>query len=255
MTQFGVLPEDPRARRVVIALDQVDFDGIDMGDSRNLLRRRDVAVVNVEDQQNLAGSLAGELIDAGVLTAGAVLAQNPYRNDDYLPVQESDQAFAIEKFMVVSHICQLLGAKSIEVLKVDEQERNSHWSAGAGVGVKGTKVDATVKGEKAASLARRIELHDQFDGAEPNIELAIAALRSRNLTRERDLVALIDGRTGDHNLLKKRTLEMDLSTESRRLLDIALEVNVPVLPVSAKAALEKASSEKSHYLVRYVVDF
>lgn len=65
MGEFDALPENPSERKVIIALSQVDVDRLDMDDSRDLARRRDVSIVD-------ADSAAFSTMDSQPLLRGKV---------------------------------------------------------------------------------------------------------------------------------------------------------------------------------------
>lgn len=248
------LPERPACRRVVVGLDEVSFDRLVMEDSRDLARRSDVAVVNVERAAHADDVLAADLVRQGVCRPGQVLVQNPFDQDDYIAVEKAPDAFAVDKATRMSMLVAILGAKKLRLTSVEDDSTRTRWEADAEASRRDIKVKGDGSRTRAESFARKIKLEDTFPGADPDIPAAREYLRRSNLAGDRELRSLVDAREVTSNPLSKRTFSLDLSSDAEETIDLALELAAMPL-LKGKVAVNGNRVTKAHYRVEYEIEF
>lgn len=252
---FGELPDDPSRRRVVVALDQAEFDALQTGDLRELATRTDLAIVDVTTAQASSAGLAHRLAARRLLAPGNTLLQSPFDDNAYELIQDAEDNFALDKFFALSHTCQLLGAKSLSIKSVEDRVSDRKWDAkGAATILKKFRITGTASGGRVQEFVRKLDISDEFSGGDADVDAAADHLVSRNLDSDRDLWSLVQARGVKGNPFTRRELTVDLSNESRRNLDLAL--NIPIKEItSASASFERARSERTHYVTRFEVCF
>jgi len=67
--------------------------------------------------------LQNELLRQGLLIAGNVLVQNPYRPQQYAVISEADEKFALNRFFIFSLLCQQLGAKAVQIRALEQTRK------------------------------------------------------------------------------------------------------------------------------------
>lgn len=248
------LPQAPSARRLIVALNVVDYDRLDLEDSRSLTSRADVTIVNADTAAQHGEGLVARLSDRGLLRPGRILVQSPFQVDEYADAEQAPDAFAMDKVTRMSTLASLLGAKSLQLTSVSEENTNTRWEANADAQRVGIKLGAKGDRTAAAAFARKVRFEDTFAGSEPNIEGAYEHLRSCNLDGDRELLSLIEARSVVNNSHAKRVFSVDLSTESDIRLNLAAEVSA--LPfLKGKATFVSTSKSRAHYRVEYTITY
>ena len=254
VNEFSELPLEPSHRQIVVVLDQVAIDRLDMDDSRSLVRRTDVAVLNADRPASGTSSLVARLALERLLAPGNVLIQSPYKADQYVDAEDAPESFALDKFGVLSMVAQQLGAKSVSVTSVEDDRTEDRWDAGGEAGLGAVRGTLSAKRSRAASFARKVQLHDEFTGGPADLDAAEAHLDEWSLGHDRDLRRLVEARRIQNNSLKTRKLTVDLSRETERSLTAAANLTLPSF-VKPRLDLNRLSKDAARYRLEYLVKF
>ena len=114
-------PREPWRRRTVLVLGDGDVDYLRYEGGSSVLLNDEVHIIEHplrEDSSPVGGLGTG-------LRRGDVLVQSPYDAEGYKPAKDSARAFAIEKCAYVFRVCQLLGARKIEIARRNNKGRAS----------------------------------------------------------------------------------------------------------------------------------
>jgi hypothetical protein len=254
MNDFATLPSDPSRREVILVLSQVDADRLDMEDSRAIALRSDVSVLDANAARNSGDEFTTRLARRGLVRPGITLLQSPYDENQYVELQEAADLFALDKFTAMSVLVQHLGARSLRVSAVEDEKSSERWEANASATKSKIKTQAKSAHNAAEALGRRLQLCDEYPGSTPDVASAREHLRQWRLDHDRELVSLIDARSVAANPLKRRTLSLDLSSESERQLDLVAGLSLPGF-LSMKADYKRVVSTAAHYRVEYTIEY
>lgn len=204
-----------------------------------------------------ADKLKGELDRRGLLIPGSTLVQNPYRPDEYATISDAAGKYALDKFFIFSNLCQLLGARSVQMKSVEETLDGRTRTLTAASESKVAKVaEGSVKAESTATekILEQKVLHENFHGGEPHIEDARELLHRLRLDDDPILRSLVDSRAIPVNPHKSRQISVDLSRETDGVLSLAAQVTTPAffkLSVDASQVV----SRSVHLKVEYTIEF
>jgi len=245
----------PERRRVLLVLTQDQLRTM----------RRDPGLEDFLDHDEAAAAEVPELTEcdlsplmlqlrrANRLRAGRLLVQSPYDTEHYEPAETALEDFAVSKFMHLSEVCGLLGAKSVQTEEVHalKRERSTHASAGAS----GRVVSATgsVDHDLAESVRARLSLEDHFRGGASDTEAAWRYLAERGLEHDAPLASLVRLRSGS-NPLTRRELSLNLGQDAVANLKVVAEVSGLRL-VKASTTLSRRMQEEVELTARAVISF
>jgi hypothetical protein len=248
-----MLPERASERVVIYVVDTIDLERMRYDED---LDTRDTYVAVVDAIAADPGDqLKSKLERRGLLIRGNTLLQNPYRPDEYATVSDAPGKYALDKFVIFSNLCQLLGARSVRLQSLEETKSGRNWTLDASA----EHPLAGGGGARAASSAEekiisQKGLHDTFEGGEPDIEAARDLLVQLRLDDDPILRSLVDTRAAAGNRHIQRQVTVDLSEETNNALSLAAKVITPSffkLQVSASTI----KSESVHLRVKYLIDF
>lgn len=238
-----MLPDRPTERVVVYVLDTIDLERMEY--DKSIDPRLTYAAVTDATVVNPGDTLQNELLRQGLLIAGNILVQNPYRPQQYAVISEADERFALDKFFIFSLLCQQLGAKAVQIRALEQTRSGSSRK----VTLKGGNILTGAKGRleglsnAAQDILSQQDLSDTFAGAEPDIEAAEGLLSRHRLGEDPMLRSLVDSRAHLANPHRTRHVSVDLSRETARILTMAAEVQTPgFLKLQADASRVESAS-------------
>jgi len=232
------LPNDPSARRVVIAVphNKVPSCAVLLSESGVSIMplpidREDPLACSIAEQTNLAGS--------------TVLVQSPFDPNRYVTEEDARDSFARDKHGIFAELCALLGAvecSSEEHVENEQQQRRS-VKGEAGVGVYAGDMEYQTKAEGA--IRSMWNQKWEFAGGQPDLEKARELLQRRGLEREPTMCALVTTRANSNRLLKHE-LNLDLLSESKNQMEIIsrLKNHVALAQLSIKVKTNTESSQR-----------
>jgi hypothetical protein len=193
-------------------------------------RRDDILVDYFDDDEatviEIPGSLRSDdpliqhLSAQNRLRPGSLLIQSPYNPSQYEFADAAVTEFAVAKFMVLTKVCQRLGATSVKVDNVNAKARNEAMQAdiAAKTPVQSASVETNLKLEK--HVREKLQLEDTFPGGPADAEGARQLLQDAGLEGDTALESLIDMRSGN-NALTKREIKLSLTQDASHNLHVA----------------------------------
>ncbi|NUP41405.1 MAG: hypothetical protein HOY76_31365 [Streptomyces sp.] len=180
----------------------------------------EAAVVTIPGALGLDDPLIRQLSAQNRLQAGELLVQSPYNPSRYEFADSAVAEFAVAKFMLISRVCQFLGATSVTVDNVVARTRDERiLTESSG----GTVVQSGSLGTEYAlgtSVRERLEVHDTFPGGPADVDGARKLLAQAGLTGDATLESVIDMRANG-NRLTKREIKLSLTQEAHHNLHVA----------------------------------
>lgn len=193
------------------------------------------------------------IIESGLAKDGAVLVQSPYNPDIYANEEDAYISFALEKKIHFSTVCGYLGATEVSIVGNDTQKTAIENELNIGGEYKGIGMTAQHSDKTEEDIMMHMNLHDIFEGGEPDIAAAEKHLKENNLWSDLSLRSLIDSRS-KKNKIKTRTLVINFSRESRKNIELAISLNALVAKVngiSYKSDFSKTQNLALTFLVKF----
>ena len=240
----------------VLPLPRIQIERLEYEDPTRLSYRDDVVLVPQPLDPSVPDWISA-LDRRGQLSTGTLLVQNFMSRQLYLPFEEADIGLAEHKASVFADLCQLLGARHARVDIIRDQRRSLR-SGGkiTGIPVQGFRFRATSSREKVERLHSSIRTDDQFAGGHPDIAGARDLLKRSGLDGDLAMTGLVGSRERPQNPHLTRTVTLNLSSETQRILRIGASVNVPsFLQPIVSADWKRVASHASNFRVRYTVEF
>lgn len=189
------------------------------------------------------------IIDSGLFSEGNMLIQSPYNTEMYEEASKASELFALEKHIIFSTLCGLLGAKKVTISQFDKlikSKKTSLMTKIAKIGLGRGQISTESEAEE--KLMAGINLEDEFTGGPANIEAAEQLLRRHRLLKEPSMRSLIDLRSNGMNQIKKRTLNLDLTGEAKNNLKVAGRFRAPQFIELSASYKEEITSQKEYRL-------
>jgi len=247
-----MLPERASERVVIYVVDSIDLERMQYDKDFD---PRDTYVAVVDATKVDPGDrLKSELDRRGLLIPGSTLVQNPYRPDEYATVSDASGRYALDKFVIFSHLCQLLGARSVRMQSLEETKNNQTRTLDASAKSQVAGGGGTAISSAAEGILSQKELLDTFHGGEPDIEAARNLLRRLRLDDDPILRSLVDSRTAAGNPHKQRRVSVDLSRETNNVLSLAVQATTPAF-LKLRVDASTIKSESVHLRVDYLIEF
>lgn len=183
-----------------------------------------------------------------------MLIQSPYNPDIYEDAALAPQRYALEKHMHFSTFCKHLGAKEVSVEQVTLQTGNRKWTLDA----KGNRLGILAKfkatSEALEMFRAQMTLRDEFAGGPPDIVAAERLLRQRRLLADPNMQTLLEMRRDGPNQLVMRKLDLSLSSEAQKNLNVAGRLKIPAF-VKLSAEYDRVVHERYDYTLTVLVRF
>lgn len=225
MTELEDIPVERRRALVVLTPEDARIARMDQS-IRGLLDGGQTAIVElpVPGQPARQGSLLEQLIRLNKVRPGALLVQSPFNPDEYEYADAAATTFAVEKGMLLSELCQLLGAKSVETERVAASRDKSGSQQGFRGRVRGVVFAARVSRDIEKRVRDSLRVSDQFPGTEPDVAEAVRFLARNGLEGDSTLASLVRLRER-RNSLHKRDVVVSLTQESTENLKVAADAS------------------------------
>jgi hypothetical protein len=225
-----------------------------------LLTRSDVRLVPLPGADSSEDAFTQLLIDSDLVQTGLVLLRSPYDHWSYADVEIACTQFALEKCMILSRFCQLLGAVRItvtdETARVGRMRRHEIVKGGLERGAIDVAGNLGFANDLSETIKQALTLEDVFAGDCADITGATDLLREAHLSGDPVMRALLIARRPATNPIKRRHLRLDLSRESRHLFEAVAELSLPDF-LGIRADVQRIAEEASivHASVDLVVEF
>lgn len=251
-----IWPQEPYRRRFVYLLDPYDIERAHYASdsaARDFLEQDDATLVAWPPEADLPEQLR-EVVRNNTLNRGDILALSPIDRDEYLLVEHVADVTALRKVDVFVRLCQKLGATEVRVLVARDLKSGVETE----VGIKGKRLKVGAAGSVTSTalsaLASSISVNDVFDGGQPDIVGATELLARHGLSTDPQMRGLVETRADAANVHRSRKITLNLTQESKRLLEAGASVSVPVV-FNVNTSFKRAVDKLEDLRVEYVVEF
>ena len=246
-------PDEPHRRKNVMVLNQQDIEALEYEEGgADVLLNEEVHILSPFSRHS--NPIVQRLINSGIARPGVVLIQSPFDKDLYQNSKQAVELFALDKYMYLSQLCSLLGAREVRVEQIEIKnnegkkiisvEGNVLGKAGGGVKVENQELD---------SFLSRLNLKDEFEGGTSDISAATELLNRTGLVSDANMRSLLDLRQNSSNLLKSRELRFNMTSETQCNLNVLANLNVPF--ISLEAGYDRHVREQTEFTLTIKVDF
>ncbi len=252
---MGRLTDRARERRRVILVLTEDQARAGRRDKRlvDYFDDEEAAVVTLQEAASTDDFLIRQLSSQNRLTAGGLLIQSPYNQMQYEFADSAVTEFAVAKFMLITQVCMLLGAKSVKVDNVIATTRNEQTSLDASAKVVGRSGSLKADLGLGNKVRERLEVSDTFPGGPADIEGARTLLASAGLTGDATLESLINMRSGA-NRLTRREIKLSLTQESTYNLSVATKFS-QLMMVNVSSNFKRQVAENIDVVLQATIIF
>jgi hypothetical protein len=247
--------------RIVIVLSDAKIRECETNESgAALLTRPEIRLLSPDTINERDTALASELSRDDLLHPGMVLLRSPYNYSYFAEVKAAGTRFALEKCMLFSRLCQLLGADRIaikeETVRVAKKRRHATAEGASGGKSPAWAGDLNITSELTESIRHELTLEDVFEGGPAEIAGAEEFLREGHLSGEPTMQALLVARRPSTNSIRSRHLRLDLFRESQHLFEAVAQLKLPAF-LGIRADVEYAAEEvaSSYFSIDLVVQF
>jgi len=201
-----------------------------------------VVTVPLDEEQRLHPQLR-QLEDSGVLVPGAVLVQNVFSRDRYVPINNIWLQFGRAKYNAVQRVCQLLGAHYVDIL--DAKRGLTGRFASAVARVSSLRADATV--DFREDMMDRLQLEVDFEGGAAHPDAAWDYMTEHGLHHDMDLLALLELRRDERNRPRTHVMRMELLSEAQTQFTFGLSLAEMIKAVSPMSLNIIGGQTKLHH--------
>lgn len=193
------------------------------------------------------------------LATGCVLIKNPFRDHEYIDINESEEKIIREKIGAISKIAQQLGAKHIHGHVEYLSEQKLEKTADGGIKYKAVELDSSYKKEQQDLYQQQFDLDRGFkkvDCTETTYAEANKLLKEYHLDKDtevRDLVEMCKPEI--QNELVHQTVRMSVSRELNVNKDFAATLTVMGPVFSIGATTHDSISTKKSVVFECEIDF
>ncbi|KAA6349041.1 hypothetical protein EZS27_003532 [termite gut metagenome] len=197
------------------------------------------------------------IISKKPLSKGDILIKHPYEDNCYIHIEESEDVIFKYKCNKISDIARLLGASKCKTTLELQEEGERTFEINGGTTTKKASLDMYYKTEESNKLTKKYATEDIY--AEGNLSFTQEgyeeAQKIAKLFNDLDIHGLVEKRSPNHpNLLKKRTVSVELATEFNHSLDCAITLKaLPIFALSAQ--INKIVKESKKVLFKMEVEF
>jgi len=232
--------EAPSRRRVLIVLPDDDYGQLLHHDEKEILQQAQVNVIRYDDflSGDIDHGILARLDAQNLIGPGKVLVQDPFSHDIYYEQAEALRKIALRKHLLLSSVCQILGARSLSVRDINVSIDQSVKGAEFRVSAPGRDGEASVQEKLKKKISEEVRLEELWEGGEPDVFRARAYADRYGLSADANILNLIDMMEVSANKLKKRELVFNASSEANRNLSIC-----------GNLGLNKIASLKASYSV------
>lgn len=251
-----VFPDDPNRRKAILVLTQHDIEKCyyEPGAARSFFDEEVfVLPFPVQIQIQLHPAMKN-ILDSGLANPGVVLVQSPYEPNTYEDVSQAPVRFALAKHMHFSTLCMYLGAKEVTVEQDDQKARTDVKSIKTNGNYRGIKGDATLESEELSRLRSQLSLHNEFTGGKADVVAAEKLLRSTKLWGDPNMMSLVAMRQNSNNELVSHKLTINLSSETKRCLNVVGRLSVPTF-VQLSADYKSVVQKQHDFTLTVIVKF
>lgn len=217
-------PVPPEERRSVVIMTSNDLRAARRNsDLVDLIDDPEVAFVSLGGAGGRPDWIRDLLRDQDLLRPGTIAIQSPYNPDRYVTADAALVELSVEKFLTLTHLSQLLGAREVKFSDVRAEQRKSDSSANVQAQSLVTKVSSEGTRAIESEVSQKLTGVHRFGGGDPDIGAARELLRRTRLMNDPQLTSLIQLRDGA-NPVTSQTLTISGTREAASNMTAALRV-------------------------------
>ncbi len=178
----------------------------------------ELKIISIEEQTNLPYTFESNP------TQGQIYIQHPFNENLYLSPDFDKHETQRLKLDNISHLCGILGAKSFNSTLINKKSSLKIKEGKLEFSGPATSGQFEIKDEKGNILTHYYEIYDEYDGGLPaDYDEAYQFAKTTGLIKDKSILQLIEKRNPKYqNKLKKRKIEVNLSEEITKSLEIGL---------------------------------
>lgn len=203
---------------------------------------RNVSVITLDDLEQLRSQVALPRN----LSAGMVLIEHPYKENQYLDINQAEEEVFARKMDAITEIARYLGVKRFEAKAEYETTQERLLGVNGEVDYKGVNLEAKYKQEKSEKYKKKYTRIQEWPGgfSREGVEKAKQLLKDYCLEQERVVQHLIAQREGDLNQMTSFTETLSLSQEFNERTDVAFTLSAMKGVLGLKAGIETTFTYK-----------
>jgi hypothetical protein len=247
----GTLPKDPAKRKVLVIVDEHDFERLMYEGGSNVLLDRESWVINTDDLPK--SDLIRSLDQMNLLVPGHILIQNPYQVDTYIAITNATSVIAASKHHLFNQFCFLLGAKQILITQVEVITREGSISVKAEGGNLAYSGNGEVKYEEFRHFGQQLTIRVEASGGPADLASAKNFLCDHRLVGDQHFLSLLEMCKHKGNVLQKHTMKISLTDQAKTNLNIAAKLKAPAFSFSAD--IERTTNRSLEFNLTLEVEF
>jgi hypothetical protein len=244
------LPQEAKNRRIIVVVSPVDLrHQMASTSARRLASESGVAILPEPSSPPREGSVDRRLYERNLLSSGFVLLQDPYRADDYFRAESTELEVARAKIHAFQHLCQLLGAVSVNVTSSYMADKSGNRVININGSLAGQKVSHQQDLTHFSRLAQELQYIQKNVARDPDYRGAEQYLTQMGIS-DRDFDYLITAaENGAHSL----TVLLSTKAETDQLR--ARLATLDTLKISGKYSGQDGAKIRHHIQFKCEVSF
>ena len=234
MSTYDEVPMEASQRRLIICTQNLR----DLSKQFKLLPNLHTSGIAVVNINNVIKNTKGVLLLPDLIGNDCIVVQNPYDTRSYELIENAHETFALHKSLLISNVCQFLGASEYKVESIEEEK--SENKTGVSGNVKGPigSVDGQLRHQLVNAVKKGVKQECLFEGHSPDIQSAASFLDANNLLNEKPLTMLLTALSNRNNKMKSFNLETNLLREVNQTLQATASLNLTSYATKIKGELE-----------------
>lgn len=243
-----------RPKEMIFILGEEEIRRLEYESSgRGLLSNEDILVISID--QPSSAKIINNIKLRGLFRRGVVLIKSPYEDENYEEIADAAYGFAIEKYMYFSQFCNLLGATEVVIQKIDKITKRGKKSLDLLAKLPSGQQEFKAEDKELSKLHSQIHIKDVFRGGEPKLDEAESLLRKKKLLGDATMYSLLEIRRQAASPILARQLTLNLSKETKRIIEIAGKIRPPKFLSEITASFESAEKNLAEYTLTLEVKF
>lgn len=243
-----------RPKELIFILGEQEISRLEYdGSGRNLLSNEDVLIISIDSSR--PSKILSKIKYRGLFRRGIVLIKSPYDDENYEEITNAAYEFAVEKYMYFSQFCNLLGAKEVTVQRLDKITKKEMKSLEFIANLPAGQQEILAKDKELSKIHSQIHIRDVFEGGVANVDGAEALLHKKKLLGDSTMNSLLEIRRQVANPISSRQLTLNLSKETKRIIEIAGKIRPPQFLSEVTTNFETVEKNLAEYSLTLQVTF
>lgn len=238
--------EQPFKRRVMIVLSRENIIDLLFLSKNKVSNLEDKGITLIEPNpiKSKHNELVTKLKRSALLNPGNVLVQNPHDYSSYAKAENANFEFTIERYDNYCYICQLLGAKTIDISNIKAKKISVKSSVVANLSYKIFKFQATKEQKYQERLKDSFKLSRNYPNPVYQYDKALEQAKNLNLDNDKFVVDILRNRNPNDALVgnyEKNSVQL-FEMQSESSLDVVTSLSLPSNLIEAKTQIEKTTN-------------